>query len=142
MRYRGVLILFNITLPSELERFCKYKQVITCRELSYAQYISYIVSYKKGVAMIERILNKYFFNKFIKQLLNSLNIRYYLDFYVRKPSFHSKICVFEFNYKNEDKMYIKNKFLGNFDVDEGLYYLLHFDEIRECVIDRLKEYGL
>ena len=61
---------------------------------------------------------------------------------MKKPSFHSKICVFEFNYKNEDKMYIKNKFLGKFDVDEGLYYLLHFDEIRECVIDRLKEYGL
>ncbi len=92
--------------------------------------------------MIERILDKYFFNKFMKQLLNSLNFTYNLDFYIKKPSFNSKIYVFEFNYRDEDKMCIKNKFLGNFDADEGFYYLLHFNEIKECVVNRLKEYGL
>ena len=92
--------------------------------------------------MIERILDKYFFNKFIKQLLNNLNIKYDLDFYVRKPSFYSNTYVFEFNYRDENKMCIKNKFLGNFDADEGLYYLQHFNEIKEYVINRLKEYEL
>ena len=92
--------------------------------------------------MIEKILDKYFFNKFIKRLLNNLNVKYNLDFYVRKPSFYSKIYVFEFSYRDENKMCIKNKFLGSFDAEEGLYYLLHFNEIKECVIDRLKGYGL